>query len=127
MKAAAASVEGGSSARELKRWAKEKVNLGGEREKDTYIARDIVIYEHTMLGSESDEERSVENPLEPTERNGGVVHKCVCGRDRERERGRGEGVGCVEGLLQSPFAVRPWGGWGLAGAEGGETMRRMCN
>lgn len=42
MKAAAASVEGGSSARELKRWAKEKVNLGGEREKDTYIARDIV-------------------------------------------------------------------------------------
>lgn len=74
-----------------------------------------------MLGGESDEGRDRLKILWNGRRE--PVHQCVEGRERER---RGEGVGCVEGL-QSPFAVRPWGGWGLAGAEGGETMRRMCN
>lgn len=72
-----------------------------------------------MLGSESDEERSVENPLEPTERNGGVVHKCVCVEGTEREREGGEkGLVVCRGLTTIPLR-RPSLGWMGVGRGGG--------
>lgn len=77
-----------------------------------------------MLGGESDEGRDRLKILWNGRRE--PVHERVEGRERERKGKGRRGWLCVEGL-QSPFAVRPWGGWGLAGAEGGETMRRMCN
>lgn len=66
-----------------------------------------------MLGSESDEERSVENPLERTE-----SRAQVCGREGEGEGGRrgrerGEGVGCVSRVYNppSPSVLGVDGGW----------------
>ena len=47
-------------------------------------------------------------------------------RETERSRRRRRRVVVCRGLT-IPLRVRPWRGWGLAGAEGGETMRRMCN